>query len=79
MLVTNVGGLAEIVHHGKMGYAVEPKSEAIADALRDYYAQNREQAYIDYLRKEKDKYNWDKMTRTFCALYEHLEDKKQAT
>lgn len=79
MLVTNVGGLAEIVHHGKMGYAVEPKSEAIADALRDYYAQNREQAYIDYLRKEKDKYNWDKITRTFCALYEHLEDKKQAT
>ena len=72
MLVTNVGGLSEIVHHGKMGYAVEPDSEAIAHALRDYYTRHREQAFIEYLRKEKDKYSWDKMTGTFCRLYDEL-------
>ena len=36
MLVTNVGGLGEIVHDGKMGYAVDPNPQAIADAIVDY-------------------------------------------
>ena len=35
MLVTNVGGLGEIVHDGKMGYAVDPNPKAIADAIVD--------------------------------------------
>ena len=65
MLVTNVGGLGEIVHHGKMGYAVEPAPQAIADALRDYFTNNRQVAFTDYLRQEKSKYNWDKMTQAF--------------
>lgn len=69
MLVTNVGGLAEIVHHGLMGYAVTPEATAIADALRDYYTHERQEAFTEYLRLEKDKYAWDKMTHTFLRLY----------
>lgn len=69
MLVTNVGGLAEIVHHGLMGYAVTPEATAIADALRDYYTHERQEAFTEYLRLEKDKYAWDKMTHTFMRLY----------
>lgn len=69
MLVTNVGGLAEIVHHGLMGYAVTPEATAIADALRDYYTHERQEAFTEYLRLEKDKYAWDKMTHTFLLLY----------
>ena len=69
MLVTNVGGLGEIVHHGEMGYAVEPNADAIADAILDYFNNHRQEAFTEYLRKEKNKYNWDKLTGAFLKLY----------
>ncbi len=65
MLVTNVGGLGEIVHHGKMGYAVEVNAEAIAEAIADFYEHNRAEAFAEYVCTEKEKYGWDKMTRAF--------------
>lgn len=72
ILVTDVGGLAEIVHHGRMGYAVQPEAGAIAEALRDYYSNDRQEPFTEYLRKEKTKYAWDKMTHTFLKLYNEL-------
>ena len=65
MLVTNVGGLGEIVHDHKMGYACEPKAEAIAADLLDYYQNDRQAAYTAYVQKEKTKYAWSKMTDAF--------------
>ena len=58
MLVTNVGGLGEIVHDRKMGYAVEPNADAIAESLIDYYTQSRQADYTEYLIKLKVKYSW---------------------
>lgn len=72
MLVTNVGGLAEIVHHGLMGYAVAPEAPAIAEAIHDYYTNDRQEQFTEYIRLEKDKYTWDKMTHTFIRLYQKL-------
>lgn len=68
MLVTNVGGLSEIVHHGKMGYAVPPQTKEIAAAISDYYTHDRQDSFTEYLRLEKDKYTWDKLTQAFLTL-----------
>ena len=68
MLVTNVGGLGEIVHHGKMGYAVAPDPDAIAEAILDYFTHDRKEAFTDYLRKEKSKYEWNRLTKAFMQL-----------
>lgn len=68
MLVTNVGGLGEIVHHGKMGYAVTPDSQDIAEAIEDYFCANRQAAFTAYLQQEKIKYGWNKMTKAFLSL-----------
>ena len=65
MLVTNVGGLGEIVHDGKMGYACAPEAKAIAEDLKDYYENKRQKAFTTYLKKEKTKYAWSNMTRAF--------------
>ncbi len=72
MLVTNVGGLGEIVHDHKMGYAVEPKAEAIAQALTDYYTHNRQADYTQYLIQQKDRYSWTGMAQTFYTIYNQL-------
>ena len=68
MLVTNVGGLGEIVRHGQMGYAVEPKPQQIADAIADFYLNSREQSFITAVSEEKKKYDWGKLTQKILAL-----------
>jgi glycosyltransferase involved in cell wall biosynthesis len=69
MLVTNVGGLAEIVHDHKMGYASQPNPQAIAEDLVDYFSNDRKQAYTQYLIQEKNKYAWSNMTQAFIKIY----------
>ena len=68
MLVTNVGGLGEIVHDHKMGYACEPSPAAIADDLRDYFTNHRQAAYTAYLQQEKTQYAWSNMTKAFVKV-----------
>ena len=63
MIVTNVGGLAEIVPDGKVGYVVEPDSRQIADAIVRYYNEKKEDIFIEGVRSEKSKYSWSNMTQ----------------
>lgn len=68
MLVTNVGGLPEIVPDGKAGFVVEPNAQAIADALVRYYTENWAERLTEGCRLEKQKYAWDKMTEAIDKL-----------
>ena len=69
MLVTNVGGLAEIVPDGKIGYVVEPDAQAISDALVNYFKEGKEKAFTAGVREEKQKYSWDRMTAAVLQAY----------
>lgn len=64
MLVTNVGGLAEIVPNGKVGYVVEPDSAQIADALVDFFENSRQDQFTEGILSEKKQYAWSNMTRS---------------
>ncbi len=68
MLVTNVGGLAEIVPHGKVGYVVDVDPEQIADALVDFYENKRADEFIENIKTEKLKYAWSQMTEAINNL-----------
>lgn len=68
MLVTNVGGLGEIVHDHKMGYAVQPNAEYIVEAIIDYYENDRQEDYTQYLILEKEKYSWSILTKAFTHI-----------
>ena len=72
MLVTNVGGLGEIVHNHKMGYAVEPNAKAIAEAITDYYTNNRQADYTEYLILQKENYSWSGLTTAFMNIIKQL-------
>jgi glycosyltransferase involved in cell wall biosynthesis len=69
MLVTNVGGLGEIVHDHKMGYACNPSPEVIAHCIADYYTNRRQDSYTRYLVSEKAKYSWSRLTAAFLQAY----------
>jgi glycosyltransferase involved in cell wall biosynthesis len=72
MLVTNVGGLAEIVPDGKIGYVVNPDAQDIADALVRYYKENKEEEFTAGVREEKLKYGWDRMTAAVLNSYSQI-------
>jgi D-inositol-3-phosphate glycosyltransferase len=74
MLVTNVGGLPEIVPDKKVGYvtAVDPK--AIADAISDFYENKRETEFTVNAIKEKQRFLWS----TFVKGVEDLHEKIKA-
>lgn len=61
MLVTDVGGLAELIPAGVVGYVVPPTPLAIADALVDFYTNNREEAFAAGVRQERTKFSWEVM------------------
>ena len=73
MVVTNVGGLAEIVPHGKAGYVTEVSSLAIADAIVDFYSQNREKSMVEFCREEKKKYAWEVMIEKISEAEQQTE------
>lgn len=75
MLVTDVGGLREIVPDGKVGYVVDPEPVKIADAICDFYDNNRKDFFENNIVEEKKKYEWSKMTETIVNLYEELNGK----
>ncbi|MBH8560570.1 glycosyltransferase [Hymenobacter negativus] len=61
MLVTNVGGLAELIPDGVVGYVVPPTPAAIADAVVDFYVGKRETAFVAGVREEKKQFSWPVM------------------
>jgi glycosyltransferase involved in cell wall biosynthesis len=69
MLVTNVGGLSEIIPDGKIGYVVEPDSQSIADVLVDFYENERLAEFEVNIVDEKKKFSWSNMVDSFLFLY----------
>lgn len=61
MLVTDVGGLGEIIPHGKVGYVVNPGSEAITEAIYDFYKNDRNEFFTENVVREKEKFSWGTM------------------
>lgn len=72
MLTTNVGGLAELIPHGKVGYVVEPDYTQIADALIDYYGNNRETDMVAYVKDEKLIFTWSTFLEKIYYIYNQL-------
>lgn len=59
MIVTNVGGLPEIVAHEKVGYVTELNETAIADAVVRFYAENKKAEFEKNVKLEKEKFSWE--------------------
>lgn len=70
MLVTNVKKLADIVSNGVVGYVVEPNSKDIADAIVDFYENNRREEFERNVAIEKQKFSWGNLTKTIETLFE---------
>lgn len=69
MVVTPVGGLPEIVPHGKAGYVVPAQPADIAAAIADFYENNRAEALSRGVAAEKGRFTWEAMVKGLESLY----------
>ncbi|RTL53182.1 MAG: glycosyltransferase [Sphingobacteriales bacterium] len=67
MLVTNVGGLPDLVPHLKAGIITEPNPEAIAAGIIQLYTLG-ESYFLPQLREEKKKYSWAQLSNALLQL-----------
>jgi len=76
MLVTDVGGLGEIIPHGKVGYVVKPGPEAITEAIFDFYTHQRGEFFTDNVIREKEKFSWGTMVETLDIVSDKIDNSK---
>lgn len=69
MLVTNVGGLSEIVPDQKCGYVVENSVTKISEKIIHYFTEDKEKEFTENVRQEKKKYQWSGFINTLLNLY----------
>ena len=67
MLVTNVGGLPQMVPHLKTGIVVEPNVQSIANAIEELYNKG-ENYFLPNIIEEKKKYSWKNFTQTLLTI-----------
>ncbi len=67
MLVTNVGGLPDLVPDGKVGLIAEPNAVAIANKIEELYSLG-EAHFLPFLKQEKKKYSWEILTNKIVDL-----------
>ncbi len=69
VVATNVGGLPDVVDDGSTGYVVEAGNAAkLAEGIVDYFIRNREKEFAENIRKEADRFSWDRMADLIAEL-----------
>lgn len=68
MVVTNVGGLAELVPDGEVGYVVEPEPGAIADAVLRFFSKADTVDFTKNIQHHKKRFSWQLFVDAIHAL-----------
>jgi len=70
VIVTNVGGLSEIVSDGQTGFVVEPDAMSITKAIEKIFEDDRLQQIAENMISEKRLFSWDYFTEKLEKLYD---------
>ena len=69
MVVTKVGGLAEIVPDGRVGYVCEPTPEGVAGAIDRMYEGDTLLRFRENCVEERRRFSWEEMCSRITELY----------
>ena len=68
VIVSNVGGLPEIVDEGNTGYCVDPTADAFAKAIKIFYEKDNISEMSSNVSHYKSRFSWDAMVKTIEDL-----------
>ncbi|HKK11119.1 MAG TPA: glycosyltransferase [Bacteroidales bacterium] len=77
MVVTNVGGLGELVPHEIAGLVVDPEPAAIAMAVEKYFREQKESVFVENIKELKKMYSWKKLIAKLNQLDEKVINQKR--
>ncbi|WP_367390049.1 glycosyltransferase [Lewinella sp. LCG006] len=69
MIVTRVGGLPEIVPHGEAGYVIDQDAAELADAVLDFYQNEKAVSLKEGVARMKQQFSWTVFTATLEELF----------
>lgn len=69
MIVTKVGGLPELVEHGKTGYLVDQDPLDIAKHIEEFYSKGTA-AFDDDMKTAKELFSWKNLVNSFIKQYQ---------
>ncbi len=72
MLVTNVGGLEDVVANGRVGYVCGKDPDEIASAIADFFENNRSAEFVENIKTEKKRFSWDAMVKGIEELLKEI-------
>ncbi|MGC9343259.1 MAG: glycosyltransferase [Bacteroidales bacterium] len=72
MIVTNVGGLPEIVDHGKTGYVVPPEPHWIAKAIDEFFSRDDHDEIEEAVLEKKKEYSWEVFSNKLMEFVDEL-------
>lgn len=75
MVVTDVGGLAEIVPDGRVGYVCPPTAEGVAQAIRRMYEPGTLERFGENCIEERKRFSWEEMCSRITELYRLVAEK----
>ena len=72
VIVTRVGGLAEIVPDGRVGYVCEPSVDGVVDALERIFEEGVLTRFAEAMTEERKRFSWSAMCDAIEAVYDEL-------
>ncbi len=69
IVTTNVGGLADMVSDGVVGYVVVPEKTAIAGAIHKVFVDNELEKFEKNIAIEKQRFSWETMVGSIEKLF----------
>lgn len=77
VVVTNVGGLPDVVEDHVTGYVVEKEDEkALAEAVINFFAEDRAAAFIENIKNSADNFSWNTMKKRIESLLESADERE---
>jgi len=77
MVVTRVGGLAEIVPDGRVGYVCPPTAEGVAAAIDRMYEGDTLERFRQNCAVERRRFSWEEMCSRITELYRTVAAQQQ--
>ncbi|NSW94782.1 MAG: glycosyltransferase [Bacteroidales bacterium] len=69
VVVTGIEELKDIVKNNITGYVTDPDPKSVADAIYDFYLNNRKSEFTKAIIKEKGRFGWNKMTAAVIEVF----------
>lgn len=71
VIVTEVGGLPDVVEDGRTGYVVEPKNpEAIAEAALKFFREDQAESMAENIERDAYRFSWERMGEVVTGFVE---------